>query len=386
MGQLDMNSFEEYVDEGTESLDEMKVDQKVTATIKGKKVKVKILAIDSDKSAEVHVVDLKDPDKDYFVRRSAIKEGTESLDEAASRGVVTNENPLITIHVKGGLAGQMAFAVAADMYELPDRDRKKVAAALVKGGVGKKIDISKHISGWYDNYKIERLPNPGKVQFALSQWHAKELIGEGTESLDEAYPKVMDFKKTSKEIGKLKSVIHQPVIRQISALFLKMFSNSSLKVRDDAVKQINKLKNRLDGDTRVDINKILNTNKMLSKDGKIIVEGTESLDEAKTVAQRQKMKQAFRKNKAKIALGRKKASRKLADPETLMKRARKHARDLLVKKLTKGKDKGELSFSQRGNIEKQVDKKKGAIDRIAKKLLPKIRQADKDKLKKNKPA
>tara|TARA_R110000737_G_scaffold51216_4_gene72381 strand:- start:5093 stop:6628 length:1536 start_codon:yes stop_codon:yes gene_type:complete len=116
---------------------------------------------------------------------------------------------------------------------------------------------------------------------------AKLLQSEGNEwdsgeyePLDEAYPKVMDFKKTSKEIGKLKSTIHQPVIKQISALFLKMFSNSSLKVRDDAVLQINKLKNKVDGDTRVDINKILNTNKMLTKDGKIVVEGTESLDEA----------------------------------------------------------------------------------------------------------
>ena len=113
-------------------------------------------------------------------------------------------------------------------------------------------------------------------------------------------------------------------------------------------------------------------------------EGTESLDEAKTMAQRLKMKQTFRKNKAKIALGRKKAGRKLADKDTLMKRARKHARDLLVKKLTKGKGKDELSFAQRQNIEKQVDKKKGAIDRIAKKLLPKLRQLDKDKLKKKK--
>jgi len=112
----------------------------------------------------------------------------------------------------------------------------------------------------------------------------------------------------------------------------------------------------------------------------------ENLDEAMTMAQRLKMKQSFRKNKAKIALGRKKASRKLADKDTLMKRARKHARDLLVKKLTKGKDKSELSFAQRQNIEKQVDKKKGAIDRIAKKLLPKIRELDKDKLKKKKEA
>jgi hypothetical protein len=60
--------------EGTESLDEMKVDQSVTAVIKGKKIKVRIIALDSDKSVAVHVVEVKDPDKDHFVKRSDINE------------------------------------------------------------------------------------------------------------------------------------------------------------------------------------------------------------------------------------------------------------------------------------------------------------------------
>jgi hypothetical protein len=287
---FDERKLKKYIKAFTDQVDDLKKKALIQPNAKAKKDVAKELAAMQTKL-------------DYA--KAALSEGTESLDEAASRGIITKDNPFITkaasrgiitkdnpfitIHVKGGLAGKMAFAVAADIYELPAANRKKVVAALIKGGVGKKIDISKHISGWYDNYKIERLPNPGKVQFALSQHHAKELG-----------------------------------------------------------------------------------------------EGAESLDEAKTVAQRLKMKQAFRKNKAKIALGRKKASRRLADKDTLMKRARKHARNLLVKKLTKGKDKGELSFAQRQNIEKQVDKKKGAIDRIAKKLLPKLRQADKDKLKKDK--
>ena len=59
-----------------EAVNEMKVDQEVTANIKGKKVRVRIIAIDSDKNPNlaVHVVDLKDPDKDYFVKRKDIKE------------------------------------------------------------------------------------------------------------------------------------------------------------------------------------------------------------------------------------------------------------------------------------------------------------------------
>tara|TARA_B100000780_G_scaffold234179_1_gene174507 strand:- start:2926 stop:3294 length:369 start_codon:yes stop_codon:yes gene_type:complete len=110
----------------------------------------------------------------------------------------------------------------------------------------------------------------------------------------------------------------------------------------------------------------------------------DKLDEAATMQQRLKMKAAFRKNKSKIALGRKKASKKLADKDTLMKRATKQAKDAIIKKLTKGKGKGELSFAQRQSIEKKVDKKKAAIAKIAKKKLPDVKRADKAKLKKNK--
>ncbi len=108
------------------------------------------------------------------------------------------------------------------------------------------------------------------------------------------------------------------------------------------------------------------------------------LDEALTASQRMKRKQSMKKAKAKIKLGRKKAEKKLASKETLMKRARKHARDMIVKKLTKGKGKADLSFAQRQQIEKKVEKKKAAIERLAKKILPKIRKLDREKLASNK--
>lgn len=107
--------------------------------------------------------------------------------------------------------------------------------------------------------------------------------------------------------------------------------------------------------------------------------GEDDFDEALTNMQRQKAKQTFRKNKAKIALGKKKAAKKIASPEQLQKRADKAARNILIKKITKDKDKSDLSFAQRTSIEKQLDKKKAAIKKIAKKLLPKLRIADREK-------
>lgn len=108
------------------------------------------------------------------------------------------------------------------------------------------------------------------------------------------------------------------------------------------------------------------------------------MEEAMTAAQRQKAKANFRKNKTKIALGKKKAAKKFASPEKLKGRAQKKAREILMKKITKDKDKSDLSFGQRQSIEKQLDKKKGVINKLAKKLLPAIRKADREKLKKAK--
>ena len=103
--------------------------------------------------------------------------------------------------------------------------------------------------------------------------------------------------------------------------------------------------------------------------------------EAMTMAQRMKMKQAFKRNRAKIMLGRKKAAKKLASPEKLQLRARKQAREIIIKKILKDKSKADLSFAGRQALEKKVDKKKAAIAKIAKKLLPGIKIKDREKLK-----
>lgn len=110
----------------------------------------------------------------------------------------------------------------------------------------------------------------------------------------------------------------------------------------------------------------------------------DELDEALTMQQRLKRKVAFKKAKAKIALGKKKAAKRLASPEKLKGRSIKKAREVIIKKILKNKDKSELSFAARQGLEKKVDKKKAVISKLAKKLLPQVRKADRAKLKKTK--
>ena len=106
----------------------------------------------------------------------------------------------------------------------------------------------------------------------------------------------------------------------------------------------------------------------------------EALQEVLNIQQRMKKKQAMRRNKAKIAMGRRRAARKMASAEVLKGRAQKQARNLIVKKILKTRNKADLSYGSRAALEKMVAKRKGAIDRIARKLLPKVRQKDRTKL------
>ena len=103
--------------------------------------------------------------------------------------------------------------------------------------------------------------------------------------------------------------------------------------------------------------------------------------EALTMQQRLAKSRQMKKMKAKIAIGRAKAAKKIATMDVLKKRARKKAREILLKKLTKDIPKSELSLSRRQSIEKQLDKKKATVDKIAKKILPQVRKDEVSKKK-----
>ena len=60
------------------------------------------------------------------------------------------------------------------------------------------------------------------------------------------------------------------------------------------------------------------------------------------------------------------------------------ARDMIAKKLVKGKDKKDMGMSQKQGLEKRLDKKKAAIKKLAKKLMPKVKKANRDRVKGNK--
>ena len=108
------------------------------------------------------------------------------------------------------------------------------------------------------------------------------------------------------------------------------------------------------------------------------------LDEIMSKMARMKKARMMKVKGKQIARKRKLAMKRKADPEKLKKRAMKKARDILAKKILKDKDKSDLSLAGRETLEKKLAKKKAVIAKIAKKILPKIRSAENERLAKKK--
>lgn len=105
------------------------------------------------------------------------------------------------------------------------------------------------------------------------------------------------------------------------------------------------------------------------------------LQEVLTPQQRMRRKMVMRRLKSRIALGRKRAARRKASPEVIKKRAQRAARNVLLKRILKTRKKSDLSYSARAQAEKQLARRKGAIKGLARRLLPKVRKAEMERLK-----
>ena len=100
----------------------------------------------------------------------------------------------------------------------------------------------------------------------------------------------------------------------------------------------------------------------------------ESTDEALSMSSRMKRARDMRKNKNKLKIARKRMMKRVANPARIKKRARKQARDMIYKKLTKGIPRSELTPARKRELEKRIDKMKPRVNRLTRKIMPQVRQ------------
>jgi|TARA_B110000495_G_C23000180_1_gene590135 hypothetical protein len=102
-------------------------------------------------------------------------------------------------------------------------------------------------------------------------------------------------------------------------------------------------------------------------------EAVELEAEALNMQTRRKRGMDMRKNKNKLAISRKRAMNRVANPERIKKRAKKQAMRDIYKKLTKGVSKDKLTPAKKAELEKRVARMKPRVNRMAKKLMPTVR-------------
>lgn len=109
----------------------------------------------------------------------------------------------------------------------------------------------------------------------------------------------------------------------------------------------------------------------------------ENLSEQSPLSLQQRRKRALimRRYKSKIKVARERAKRKMAPKEKLLKRSRKLSLNFIRNRLSKSKKYSQMSPAEKIALDKRLMRvPKNVIDRISKRLLPKVRQAEKERL------
>lgn len=116
-----------------------------------------------------------------------------------------------------------------------------------------------------------------------------------------------------------------------------------------------------------------------------IVEDGLDIYEALNIMQRMKRRAIMRRNKSKILMGRRRAQRRRATTSALQQRSMRAARAVLSRRILR-KDKGDASYGEKVRAEKALASRGGAIKRLARKLLSRIRQKEQQKFQRKRAA
>ena len=107
---------------------------------------------------------------------------------------------------------------------------------------------------------------------------------------------------------------------------------------------------------------------------------SELVMEAISATERIKMSQKLKSRKFLMAMARRVKLRRAAPTDILTKRSKVSARKMVMKKLLKGRNKTELSASERNNIEARASKMLSMMKNLPTKLLPKVRELDRQRV------
>ncbi len=107
---------------------------------------------------------------------------------------------------------------------------------------------------------------------------------------------------------------------------------------------------------------------------------SELVMEAISATERIKMSQKMKSRKFLMAMARRVKLKRAAPTDILTRRSKVSARKMVMKKLLKGRNKTELSASERNNIEARASKMLSMMKNLPTKLLPKVKEIERKRL------
>lgn len=108
----------------------------------------------------------------------------------------------------------------------------------------------------------------------------------------------------------------------------------------------------------------------------------QSIDLMEVLSRQERMKAKFRmrKSAAKRERSTKIALKRFSDAKTVNKRARRLAIKLMKKRMLRGRDPSKISVGERERIERALQKRKDTINRVAQKLVARVRKVEKARM------
>ena len=300
-----------------------------------------------------------------------------TIDEAAKGSVVVSFgrfNPITVGHEK--LANKVVSEAVrrkadAAIYMSHSQDPKKNPLSYEQkvslgkkafGGVVKKsnartlIEVAKELSGKYENLiVVVGQDRVREFETLMNKYNGKEYNFNSIEivSAGERDPDADDI--TGMSASKMRSLAAEGNMEAFKQGLPQKLKSSAKKVYDMV----------RDG---------MNINESLDE---------ETLNERAplTIQQRRKRGLVMKRYRGKIRAARERAKRKMAPKEKLLKRSRKRALEFIRNRLMKNKKYTEMTPAEKVALDTRLQKiPQAVIDRIAKRLLPKVRAAEKERL------
>jgi hypothetical protein len=112
------------------------------------------------------------------------------------------------------------------------------------------------------------------------------------------------------------------------------------------------------------------------------VDGEEKIDLMEVLSRQERLRQKLRlrKTAAKRARSTKISMKRFSPPATINKRARRLAIKLMKKRMLRGRDPSKISVSEKEQIEKRIAGNKSTVNRVAAKLVTRIRKVEKARM------